>query len=215
MGVTGILSGHGGVVTGVFHERVSEAVLRDSLGNDEDFPATITTNIARGAIDNAGIVDLTRFRALLEETLPVFSGTEELLMLCNSFYAYADEITSRYGGRLVSIPALVRERIADPRETLVLASHTVRDARLYGDEVTYAEDPEVDELIALGIRSEGARPLIQALRARHGEARAVVLGCTDLALYRNNFAGIWNVPVFDSVTIAAEYLVNKMRENDR
>ena len=212
MGITGILSGHGGTVTGLFHQRVSEAVQRKGFGYDEEYPATVTTNIPGGAIDARGEIDLPRFRALLEETLPFFRGTDALLMLCNSFYAHGEEVSSRYEGTLVIVPELVSARIALPENTLVIASRTVREHRLYGDEVTYADSPEVDELIEAGIGSRPGRELIQRLHEDYRGFETVVLGCTDLTRYRNNFEGIFESVIIDSVTVAAEFVVNHQEE---
>jgi aspartate/glutamate racemase len=117
--------------------------------------------------------------------------------------------------RLIHLPKAVMARIEAGRTPGIICSRTCRSDGLYApDGALYPHDQNVvDDLIERAMHGDlEAAPLLDCLigRLRERGAQVIVLGCTELAIFRPPDG--WPDDVIDSAEVAAQLVIDSTQE---
>jgi aspartate racemase len=148
---------------------------------------------------------------------------EKMAITCNTLHAFVSSLDLKRI-ELISIPALVMQTAIQQglRKLLILATQTTRSSQLYChpnleaifpfSEEQAIVDQVIDRILS-GVLTETDSQLlcrlIKTIRERES-IEGVVLGCTDLPVLHHSYPlKIGSLPLFDSIQIPAQALINK------
>lgn len=212
MSIIGILGGNGAVATSRFHQLVINSILEKGFCKDEDFVNMIIVNSANDLITSQGIIpDEQKLLRHFSYLSPIFSHADYLMVLCNTFHKYEEEIKNIFTPELISIPTLVKEQLHDKgvRRPLILSSQTSMNEKIYASNYYEEDYLAVPELIEAGMKGLTSHQKIIDVAAivKNNNYDAVVIGCTDLSVFGEGLTELCSVKIFDSLEIAAEAVV--------
>ena len=201
----GLLGGVGARTSAAFHQRLIERCAFEGANHDAAFPSVLHLSEAMPGIDETGVVDEARLLNHFMTAMPVFkaAGVDLLVPVCNSLHPYRGWLSWASGARVLTPVDAVTAAFKESGATsaLVLESRSMAASKTYlkalaAVGVTCLLVPaelqqRIDRLIAGLIGGgpvEGEPELLALIGNCCPRGGAVVLGCTELSLWRGSFA---------------------------
>jgi aspartate/glutamate racemase len=209
----GVLGGYGAPAGLHLHQEIIEQTLATKGHTDLDFPRFILTNLPYNIMTETGeIQDKKQFILANVEANKAFTAATDVLILCNSFHRYLNLMENIYGGKLINLPQRVAQEAVDRghRKPLLVSSTETIQSGLYKHEDYDLQTYYSPELIESGMKTE--EPVQSFIDKVLAEAEAcgadsIIMGCTDLNMYAKRIRTQTQLPVMDSVEIAATIIV--------
>ncbi|OGN64654.1 MAG: hypothetical protein A3E80_04320 [Chlamydiae bacterium RIFCSPHIGHO2_12_FULL_49_9] len=161
-------------------------------------------------------IDVLQIRNELRECLKKLrdDGASVIGIACNTLHAFLDE-DEDHRSDLVRLPQIAAEAIPLSEIPLVLGTSTSMQFELYQKcfPCTYPDavaQAEVDKIIAQILKGKEPDKVVEELRTliKAQNADTILLGCTELSLYANEFLACKKT-IIDPLNLMARKLINK------
>jgi aspartate/glutamate racemase len=209
----GILGGYGAPAGLHLHQDIIRQTLATKGHTDLAFPRFILTNLPYNIMTETGeIQDKEQFIRANEEANKAFITATDVIVLCNSFHRYLNIMENIFDGKLINLPQRVANEVIvrGHRKPLLVSSIETIKSGLYKNEDYSLQTYYNPALIESGMKTEEpVQSLIDSVlqEAEIRGADSIIMGCTDLNQYAKNVRQQTQLPVIDSVEIAAAIIV--------
>jgi len=215
----GVIGGYGSLASLEFQKILLTSHLH-KVSKDSDFPSYILLNVTQGDIidlDGTAVNELELFE-FLKEHKNTLKNTNEVIILCNSFYYYLESFEKILEKNIVSLPDLVEYSISyfDFKRPLIVGSEFTKEYNLYSsslyEPVFYTNKNMISESVKGIIEDKYVDDIL--LKAKEENVDSIVLACTDLTFYRDILRKKTPLEIIDSVEVAASYFTQKGELNE-
>lgn len=210
----GVIGGYGSYASLQFQQQLLEETLKSNPKTDEDFVQYILVHMPKNIISSDGTglhkkeweTELTRISKILT------GEVDEIIILCNSLHYNLQLIKKCFPATpLVSLISLVEDRVKDiqANKKLILCSDITKTNHLYGLETINNQYHGSSLMIEKANLGDIDLSLVKEVveKAEQMNAKAIILGCTDLTIYTKHFQAVTNIQIIDSVNEAVHHII--------
>jgi len=224
----GLIGGMGAVASAEAYKRINEFCQHNHNAYlDEHYPDLIIHNIPSRGLSVTGIENKSILLKELVESSKILSsvGASHIGIACNSAHTLYSEIQKSTTSKIINLIEVTSKKVFEKgvKKIGIIGSYSTNQLRLYDKYLeNYGITPET--LALKTAQKEIDVAIDNVIRGKYGEkefkaleyyssilinrgAEAVIIGCTEISLLTKNIKEK-SIPIFDSLDILAEELVN-------